>query len=66
MDNQLRHSMKIVNNEETVMFPLAEKYGQIVATVQEFYEGETPRGEESSFLSLSPVPSMSQTFLRNS
>lgn len=46
--------MKIVNNEETVMFPLAEKDGQIMATVQEFYKGEThppTPGEESSFLS---------------
>jgi len=33
--------MKIVNNEEKVMFPLAEKDGQIVATVQKFYKGET-------------------------
>lgn len=57
--------MKIVNNE-TVVFPLTSKYGQIMATVQEFYEGETPPGEESSFFSLPPVPSMSQTFLRNS
>lgn len=49
--------MKIVNNEETVMFPLAEKDGQIVARVQEFYKGEThppTPGEESSFLSLPP------------
>lgn len=45
--------MKIVNNEETVMFPLAEKDGQIVATVQEFYKGETqpPQLLEKSHLS---------------
>ena len=63
--------MKIVNNEETVMLPLAEKDGQIVATVQEFYKGETrppPQLLEKSHLSspFPPVLSSSQTFLRNS
>lgn len=54
--------MKIVNNEANAMFPLAQKYGQIVATVQELYE-EDPPGEESSS---PPHPSISQTFLSNS
>lgn len=40
--NQLRHLMKTVNNEESVIFPLAQKYCQIVATVQKFYEGDPP------------------------